>query len=99
MNIESLAGLATVVLMLGIPIIAIVTSHQRKMAEIIHKNQSGADSQHLAQMYGELQRLQSEVGQLRDRMNQMELAKDDLSQRLATPPMHVRNDSGSGNGI
>ena len=39
--IEMVIGLGLVVV---IPLIAILTAHQRRMAEIIHRNQGGVDS-------------------------------------------------------
>ncbi|MFX8354922.1 hypothetical protein ABTL90_19500, partial [Acinetobacter baumannii] len=80
-----------------IPILAIVTSHQRKMTELIHRNQTGAENPLLGQMYAQMQQLQAEVAHLRDRLNQIELAKDDLSSRLSAPSVRVGQESG-GNG-
>lgn len=88
---ENFVGLAAIVLMFGIPIIAIVTHHQRKMAEIIHGAHRDPNNQALQQMYGELQQTRAEVAELRDRLNSLELAKDDIAARLAPPQVHLRD--------
>lgn len=57
-----------------IPIIAILTGHQRKMAEIVHRNQGNANPQTLA----ETAQMREEMRQLRELMNQQTIAIDNL---------------------
>lgn len=59
---------------MGIGLIAILTEHQRKMAEIVHR--SGANKDSLEQMAGEITRLRSELADMRDLVNQQVLAHD-----------------------
>ena len=78
----------------GIPIVAILTSHQRKMAEIIH-GKNGAknnDATALNQaILAELQNLRVEVAQIRDSQNQRSIEHDSsLSQRVGGPPQLPR---------
>lgn len=57
------------VMALLIPIVAILTYHQRKMAEIIHRN--GGENQLIANM-------QREIHELRQQVHQQTVALDDL---------------------
>lgn len=66
-----------------IPIIAILTSHQRKMAEIIHGNQNVPQGN----VVGEIQALRYELAQMRDLMHQQSLAIDDLKRSLPASTM------------
>jgi len=59
-----------------IPIIAILTSHQQKMAKLIHGNQS--ENQMNAAILQELQAMRAEVAHLREVVNQQALAVDDI---------------------
>lgn len=71
-----LIPLLAIALTFGIPIVAILTSHQRKMAELIHQGQGDHQSQ--AALMHELQSLRAEVAQLRASMHQQALDLDDL---------------------
>jgi hypothetical protein len=63
-----------------IPIIAILTSHQRKMAELIHRG-SGENNNTNALIAG----LQREVYELRQMVNQHAVALDDLGMNRSLP--------------
>lgn len=65
-----------------IPIIAILTKHQRSMAEIIHKSQTN-NSHDLVR---ELSSLRYEVAQLRERVNEQTIALDAMNSRTANVP-------------
>ena len=48
---EVMIPLAAVMLIFGIPIIIILTNHQRKMAELIHGKQGQSAAQDLSPIY------------------------------------------------
>ncbi len=78
-------GLSIPILALLIPIVVILTTHQRKMAEIIHK---GGDQ--LPGALAEIHSLRMEVRELRERINQQTIALDGFIssssiQRSGTP--------------
>ncbi|HXH61534.1 MAG TPA: hypothetical protein VNI20_09265 [Fimbriimonadaceae bacterium] len=60
------------------PVIAIVTYHQRKMAEIVHKAKSGDG---LQTVIAELVKLRQEVKSLREQTNANTIALDDVRSR------------------
>lgn len=88
---EAIPAMAAIVMIFGIPIVAIVTAHQRKMAEIIHRAHNDPNNQALNQMYAELQHSRAEIAELRDRLNRLELDRDDLTSRLAPPQLQARD--------
>ena len=63
-----------------IPIIAILTSHQQKMAKIFRDNQSTEDSHDMAALRAEISRLTQAV-------HQNTIAIDALAQRQSPGPM------------
>lgn len=63
-----LTGLAAITLVFGIPIIAILTHHQRKMAELIHGGQRNQQDTNLA----------NEIMALRQALAQQSIAIDNL---------------------
>lgn len=62
---------------LMIPIVAILTNHQRKMAELLHRN--SGDNQLIAN-------LQREVYELRQLVHQHAVVIDDLGMGRSLPP-------------
>lgn len=67
-NLEDLIGISGGMLVVfGIPIIAILTSHQRKMAELIHRNQP---QQVDPQIQYQLTNMQSQIADLRSMMQE-----------------------------
>jgi hypothetical protein len=64
------------ILVFMIPIVAILTSHQQKMAKLIHGEQK--ENQVNGAILQELQSMRAEVAQLREVVNQQALAVDDL---------------------
>jgi hypothetical protein len=69
--VENIAVMIPIIALL-IPIVAILSAHQQKMARIIHENRnSGQDV--------EVQRLRSEVEQLKQLVHQQTIALDNLS--------------------
>jgi hypothetical protein len=56
-----------------VPIVWMMANHQRKMAEIIHRNQGSDESEVLKR----LERMQQEITELRQRQNETILAIED----------------------
>ena len=82
---EMLIPLAAVMLIFGIPIIIILTNHQRKMAELIHGRQGQSAAQDLAPIYHELKNLRDSVNSLSmnvDSLRHEVKAQGELSDRL-----------------
>lgn len=74
--LENMIPLVSVMMVFGIPLAAILTHHQRKMAEMIHgNNKTHSESQEVAQ-------LQEEVRQLRERSSKLMLEVDDLRHQM-----------------
>jgi uncharacterized protein YlxW (UPF0749 family) len=67
------------ILALMIPIVAILTAHQRKMAELYHSRHQGVSQQ-------DVDSLRREIAELRERVNQQAIALDSVG-RLAAPPV------------
>ena len=76
---EDTMAMVAVVLLCGIPIIAILTHHQRKMAELIHRNHNSLNPA----VVDEVNRLRSEVQQLRTELHQTAIALDDARRTSA----------------
>lgn len=75
MEPRELAPLIACAMIFGVPIIAILTSHQRKMAELIH----GKQGQLPAQVPGQdLSPIYHELKNLRDSVNSLSLNVDSL---------------------
>lgn len=66
---EIVIPLFSIAVVFGIPIAAILTHHQRKMAEIIHRGRGPMEA-------SEVHALRVEVAQLRDRLNEQTLLLD-----------------------
>lgn len=73
-----LIGLAAVVLIFGVPIVAIITSHQQKLAEMRMKAGQQAD----AGLLSEIQDLKRQMTDLRDTTTKYDLSFDAALQRI-----------------
>ena len=64
-----------------IPIIAILTSHQRKMAELIHgrKEQQGQQADTLPHVHDRLSHMEREMAELKDLVRNQTIALDNLA--------------------
>lgn len=82
MDFELLIPLAAVLMIFGIPIIAILTKHQQKMAEFMHGK--SAENNQVPALYHEVQMLRTEVTKLREQLNEQTLLVDDLRRGLPT---------------
>jgi len=69
----------------GVPLVWILTSHQRKMAEIIHQGHQNTSSN------ADLEAIRMELQNLRMQMNQHTIALDDIRSRQALPPISQSN--------
>lgn len=72
-----MAGIIVPVVIFMIPIVAILTKHQQKMAELIHGNQN-------QNAFAELSYLRAEVAQLKEVVTNQQLALDDMRNRVRT---------------
>ena len=68
-----------------LPVVAILTRHQRQMAEILHKNQ-GADYAHM--LLEKLDQMQAEIERLKERQNDVILSLD--SSKPSAPSLEQR---------
>ncbi len=80
--LDNLIPIMAVGLPLSIPIIAILTHHQRKMAEI-YAGRNQADS---TQLHAEVARLREEVRELRATVHEQMIALDGVSQLTSSTP-------------
>ena len=83
-NFEDILGIGIAALALVIPIVAILAHHQQKMAEIIRET----NSPNANVSAEEIAMLRTELGQMRQQMNQMAIALDDV--RTASQKTEVR---------
>lgn len=82
---ENLPEMFAVMAVFGIPIVAILTAHQRKMAQIINERHQVQQAAVNPQVAVELAQLRAEVARLRDVVNQQVLAADRTSALYAPP--------------
>jgi len=64
---------------IAIPLVAMLNAHQRRMAEIIHRNPPANQ--------GEFEAIRLELSEMRQLMNQHTIALDDMRARQALPPI------------
>lgn len=75
-DLRSLIPLLIPIMALGIPIVAILTKHQRDMAEIFNRrNQGQENNQH------EIVALRQEMSELRELLHRQTIALDSLASR------------------
>jgi len=82
-------GVMIPIIAMMIPIVAILSKHQREMALMMRQDQSNGLNSVLPQIMHELQSLRAEVTSMKQQLNDVTLAVDDhksLQQRLNTPP-------------
>jgi hypothetical protein len=85
---EDLVPIVALLLVFGIPIIAILTAHQQKMAKLIHGQRPQIDPA----VIEEIRSLRTEVSQLQDRVNTMMLDQDTARKLAASPPPVPQSD-------
>jgi HAMP domain-containing protein len=69
-------GLVAVALIFGLPIVAVLTSHQQKMAAIIHGRNQGQNS-------GEMEAMRHEINELKQLIHQQTIVTDNLTQLVS----------------
>ncbi len=75
-------GLVAVALIFGLPIVAVLTSHQQKMAAIIHGRNQGQNP-------AEIDALRHEVNELKQLVHQQTIVTDNLTQLVAKSTLNV----------
>ena len=83
-EIVEILAISIPIIMFMIPIVAILTHHQRKMAEIIHR-QAGNDAS--GNMRAEIGSLREEMRELRQLVNQQVIALDSKVSNANPPPL------------
>ncbi len=84
---EHLVGLVAVAGVFGIPIIAVLTAHHRKLVEMRLKSAQTADHGVLA----ELQALKHQITELRDTTTKYDMSFDSALQRLESRMGHLES--------
>jgi hypothetical protein len=83
---EELIAIVAILMVFGIPMIAILAHHQRKMAELIHAKRNDVNPAVL----DEIQRLKAEVTHLRSQLNEATIALDDVRRLKPTGAIEQR---------
>jgi hypothetical protein len=83
---DDYAAIIACVMVFGIPIVAILTHHQRKMTELIHSKHSDVSPV----VVEEVNRLRGEVAQLRQQLHEATIALDDVRRERPTLEQRVR---------
>lgn len=81
---EEFIPIVAIVMIFGIPMVAILTHHQRKMAELIHRNHAEVNPM----VMDEVNRLRDEVRRLREELHETTIALDDA--RRVRPSIEQR---------
>ena len=76
-NLSAIMGAAVPLAVFAIPIVAILTAHQRKMAELVHSRQDQHQGQ-VEPLIQEVKVLRHELAEMRQQLNRQEIALDDL---------------------
>jgi hypothetical protein len=79
-DIVPVLGIMVPIIGMMIPIVAILTAHQRKMAELLHGGAAGNNLQH------EVHVLRQEVQELKQLVHEQTIAMDALISRTTTAP-------------
>lgn len=90
--LENLIPIVAIVMVFGIPIVAILTAHQRKMAELFHSRNAQP------QYNPEIAALREEVRELKQLIHQQAITMDNLVQTRVTPPPSIQDRINSGVG-
>ncbi|HRK21218.1 MAG TPA: hypothetical protein PLX06_05390 [Fimbriimonadaceae bacterium] len=77
--------IVAIVMTFSVPLVAILVTHQRKMAEMIHRNHAQA-----MQVHPETDALRREVAELKHLMLQQTIALDDMRGRIASQDLSQR---------
>lgn len=85
---ETVVPAIACIMMFGLPIVAVLASHQRKMAELMRQPQQGSQLQDLAY---QIAVLRTEVQQLR--AEQQQLAGQASSPQIPTASANLQNEA------
>ena len=80
MDPEAIAAIVVPIAIFSIPIVVILTNHQRKMAELIHARHNDKGDNKLQERVAQLEH---EVTEMKDRMNTSAIENDRLRQLLS----------------
>ncbi|MCX6361203.1 MAG: hypothetical protein NT029_15460 [Armatimonadetes bacterium] len=86
-----LVGLVAVMMTFGIPMVAIITSHQRKLAEI----QANRPTNQASASTSEIEALRRQIAELRDTTTNFDLSFDTALQRIEQRVTHLEQKSTS----
>lgn len=79
LNPETLGVMIPIGLVVVLPIVAILTNHQRKMAEIIHNSKNAQQNQQMPQLEAKVAQLEAEVRELRGLVQDGIIRADDTA--------------------
>src|SRR5437879_2435429 len=78
MNLGELTGLVAVTMIFGIPIVAVLTAHHRKLVEMkLQRGHNASDS-----VIGEIRQLREQMSELRDTTTKYDVSFDSALQRI-----------------
>lgn len=75
MGVEAVVAIVLTGMFVVLPVVFIMTNHQRKMAELLHKQQGPREGQN--ELLQRLDAIQQELHELRDRQNELILERHD----------------------
>ena len=78
------------IIALTIPIVAILTGHQRRMAELMYRN-GGPGTPGDPRLLYEMECLRRELSDVKNLLNQQAIAIDNLAPRLPSPAARAEN--------
>lgn len=84
-DLGEMIPIVAIVMTFSVPLVAILVHHQRKMAEMIHRNHTQA-----MQVHPETDALRREVAELKHLMHQQAIVLDDMKGRLASQDVTQR---------
>ncbi len=89
---EELIAIIAILMVFGIPMVAILTHHQRKMAELIHSKHNEINPV----VIEEVERLRAEVQRLRTELHETTIALDDVRRLKPTDLGRIEQRIGDG---
>ncbi len=75
MGVEEVVAIVLTGVFVVLPVIFIMTNHQRKMAELLHEKRGSQEEQD--ELYRRLDAIQGELSELRNRQNELILRQHD----------------------
>lgn len=87
---EDVAMVFIPIIIFSIPIIAILTHHQRKMAELMRKDQQENQPPVNAALYDQLSRISTQLDDVKNQLNQHSIAIDEMQSGRASSDSDVQ---------